>query len=447
MPDSASSQPVQPGRNPGADPTPRSAGTPGGHWPAPTAGRPVRARLSLPGSKSMTNRALVLAALSETPCLVRRPLISRDSELMAGSLRALGVGITTEGEDLAVTPAPLRGPASVDVGNAGTVMRFVPPVAALASGTVEFDGDPRARERPVGELLAALRALGADIDDGGRGALPMAVHGTGAVRGGEVTLDASGSSQFVSALLLSGARFTEGVHVRHSGPPVPSQPHLDMTVEMLRAAGVAVSVAENSWRVEPGPVKVCDITVEPDLSNAAPFLAAALVTGGEVTVEGWPEHTTQPGDELRSLFTRMGGEVSRSSEGLTLRGTGRILGIDADLRDVGELTPTVAAVAALATTPSRLTGIAHLRRHETDRIAALAAEINRLGGDAEELPDGLVINPRPMRGGVFHSYDDHRMATSGAVIGLAVPGVEVENIATTRKTLPDFPGLWAEALA
>ncbi|MFD6953221.1 3-phosphoshikimate 1-carboxyvinyltransferase [Nocardiopsis sp. TSRI0078] len=440
MPDSASSQPVQP-----ADPA-----SPGGHWPAPTAGRPVRARISLPGSKSMTNRALILAALSETPCLVRRPLVSRDSELMAGALRALGVGVAPAGDsggDLAVTPAPLRGPASVDVGNAGTVMRFVPPLAALASGTVGFDGDPRARERPVGELLDALRALGADIDDGGRGALPMTIHGTGAVRGGEVTLDASGSSQFVSALLLSGARFTEGVHVRHSGPPVPSQPHLDMTVEMLRSVGVAVSTAENSWRVGPGPVKATDITVEPDLSNAAPFLAAALVSGGEMTVGGWPEHTTQPGDALRPLFTRMGGEVSLSPEGLTLRGTGRILGIDADLRDVGELTPTIAAVAALASTPSRLTGIAHLRRHETDRIAALAAEINRLGGDAEELPDGLVIRPRPLHGGVFHSYDDHRMATSGAVIGLAVPGVEVENIATTRKTLPDFPGLWAEALA
>ncbi|MEE2047676.1 3-phosphoshikimate 1-carboxyvinyltransferase, partial [Nocardiopsis tropica] len=231
------------------------------------------------------------------------------------------------------------------------------------------------------------------------------------------------------------------------GPPVPSRPHLDMTVEMLRAAGVSVSVEENSWRVEPGPVRVSDTTVEPDLSNAAPFLAAALVSGGEVTVEGWPVRTTQPGDELRSLFTRMGGEVTWSEGGLTLRGTGEVRGIEADLRDVGELTPTVAAVAALASTPSRLTGIAHLRRHETDRIAALAAEVNRLGGDVEELPDGLVIRPRPLHGGVFHSYDDHRMATSGAVIGLAVPGVEVENIATTRKTLPDFPGLWAEALA
>ncbi|MFJ9555024.1 3-phosphoshikimate 1-carboxyvinyltransferase [Nocardiopsis sp. NPDC101807] len=440
MPDSMSSQPAQ------TDTTPRTAAE-GPHWPAPVAERPVRARLALPGSKSVTNRALILAALSETPSVVRRPLVSRDSELMVDALRALGTGVSQVGDDLEVTPAALRGPASVDVGNAGTVMRFVPPLAALAAGEVRFDGDPRARERPVGELLGALRALGADIDDGGRGALPMTIRGTGGVRGGEVVLDASGSSQFVSALLLSGARFAEGVHVRHSGPPVPSRPHLDMTVEMLRAAGVSVSVEENSWRVEPGPVRVGDVTVEPDLSNAAPFLAAALVSGGEVTVEGWPGRTTQPGDELRSLFTRMGGEVTLSEAGLTLRGTGEVRGIEADLRDVGELTPTVAAVAALASTPSRLTGIAHLRRHETDRIAALAAEVNRLGGDVEELPDGLVIRPRPLHGGVFHSYDDHRMATSGAVIGLAVPGVEVENIATTRKTLPDFPGLWAEALA
>ncbi|GAB3735891.1 3-phosphoshikimate 1-carboxyvinyltransferase [Nocardiopsis nanhaiensis] len=445
MPDSASTQPDQ------------TAATPAGeHWPAPTAAQPVRARVSLPGSKSVTNRALILAALSETPCVVRRPLASRDSELMVGALRALGVDVTeidadtpASAPDLSVTPAALRGPASVDVGNAGTVMRFVPPLAALASGDVRFDGDPRSRERPVGELLSALRALGADIDDDGRGALPLTIRGSGAVRGGDVTLDASGSSQFVSALLLSGARFTEGVHVRHEGPPVPSQPHLDMTVEMLRSVGVTVTTGENSWRVEPGPVRASEITVDPDLSNAAPFLAAALVSKGEVTVEGWPEHTTQAGDALRGLFARMGGEVSRSGADrtdLTLRGTGEIHGITADLRDVGELTPTVAAIAALADSPSRLTGIAHLRRHETDRIAALATEINRLGGDVEELPDGLVIRPRPLHGGVFHSYDDHRMATSGAVIGLAVPGVEVEDIATTRKTLPDFPGLWSEVL-
>ncbi|MFC3997239.1 3-phosphoshikimate 1-carboxyvinyltransferase [Nocardiopsis sediminis] len=418
------------------------------HWPAPAADGPVDATVSLPGSKSMTNRALILAALSASPSVVRAPLHSRDTGLMVQALRSLGIGITESGADWVVTPAPPHGPAAVDVGNAGTVMRFVPPVAALADGEVRFDGDARARERPVGPLIDALRTLGANIDDSGRGALPLVIRGDGSVRGGPVTVDASGSSQFISALLLSGARFTEGVEVRHSGPPVPSQPHLDMTVHMLRAAGVDVDTATpDIWRVAPGPVKAAEVVVEPDLSNAAPFLAAALVTGGRVTVAGWPADTTQPGDALRGLFAEMGGEVTLDAEGLTLRGTGDIRGITADLRHVGELTPTIAAVAALAGSPSRLTGIAHLRRHETDRIAALVREINRLGGDAEELPDGLLIRPSTLHGGVFHSYDDHRMATSGAVIGLAVPGVEVENIATTGKTLPDFPALWAEAVA
>ncbi|AAZ54582.1 3-phosphoshikimate 1-carboxyvinyltransferase [Thermobifida fusca] len=418
------------------------------HWPAPTVSRPVDATVSLPGSKSMTNRALILAALSETPSVVRAPLYSRDTTLMVGALRALGIGVHEADGDWEVTPTPPQGPAAIDVGNAGTVMRFVPPLAAMARGEVSFDGDPRARERPVGPLLAALRTLGAEIDDGGRGALPMVIRGRGELPGGTVTLDASGSSQFVSALLLSGARFSKGVEVRHVGPPVPSQPHLNMTVQMLRDAGVEVDTdTPDVWRVAPGPIRVTEITVEPDLSNAAPFLAAALVTGGRVTVRGWPRHTTQPGDALRTLFAEMGGRVEFTDEGLTLHGTGEIRGLTADLRDVGELTPTIAAVAALASTPSRLTGIAHLRRHETDRIAALVREINRLGGDAEELPDGLVIRPRPLHGGVFHSYDDHRMATSGAVIGLVVPGVEVENIATTGKTLPDFPRLWSEVLS
>ncbi|WP_017608287.1 3-phosphoshikimate 1-carboxyvinyltransferase [Nocardiopsis xinjiangensis] len=418
-----------------------------GNWPAPTADRPVRARLSLPGSKSVTNRALVLATLSETPCVVRRPLVSRDSDLMAGALRTLGARVERDGDDVALTPADLRGPATVDVGNAGTVMRFVPPMAALTDGDVRFDGDPRSYERPVGALLEALRALGAVVDDGGRGALPLTVHGTGSLPGGEVTLDASGSSQFVSALLLSAARFDKGLRLRHEGPPVPSQPHVDMTVEMLRAAGVGVETGENEWRVEPGPIRATEIPVEPDLSNAAPFLAAALVTGGAITVADWPEHTTQAGDALRSLLARMGGEVGREGTDLTVYGTGKIRGLEADLHDVGELTPTIAALAALADTPSRLTGIAHLRRHETDRIAALAAEINGLGGHVEELEDGLAIEPQQLHGGVFRSYDDHRMATSGAVLGLAVPGIEVEDIATTRKTLPDFPGLWSEVLS
>ncbi|QVQ54126.1 3-phosphoshikimate 1-carboxyvinyltransferase [Spiractinospora alimapuensis] len=412
-------------------------------WPSPTATGPVDATVRLPGSKSMTNRALILAALSERPATVRRPLRSRDTDLMAAALRALGIVITESDGDWWVTPRELRGPALVDVGNAGTVMRFVPPVAALASGDVTFDGDPRARERPVGELFAALRTLGAAIDDDGRGAIPAVVRGTGSIPGGPAAVDASASSQFISALMLSAPRFSRGVEIHHQGPPVPSQPHLEMTAAMLRAAGVDVDDATpDIWRVAPGPIDAGDITVEPDLSNAAPFLAAALVTGGRVTIADWPQTTTQPGDALRELFTQMGGSVERDASGLTLRGGQEVRGIEVDLRAVGELTPTIAAVAALATTPSRITGVAHLRRHETDRIAALANEINALGGDVRELDDGLVIEPRALRGGVFHSYDDHRMATAGAVIGLRVPDVRVENIATTGKTLPDFPGLW-----
>lgn len=417
-------------------------------WPAPVASAPVDAVVALPGSKSVTNRALVLAALAEGPGFVRRPLRSRDTTLMAEGLRALGVTVTdTEDGDWHVVPADLRGPARLDVGNAGTVMRFVPPLATLASGDVRFEGDPRAYERPLDAVILALRELGADIDDGGAGRLPMTVHGHGGLRGGIVEIDASSSSQFVSALLLSGARFADGVEVRHIGTAVPSMPHIEMTVAMLRAAGAHVDDSEpDVWRVAPGPLAARDMVVEPDLSNAAPFMAAALVVGGTVTIPDWPHVTTQPGDRLRELFTRMGGGYELTDEGLVFSGTGTIHGITADLHDVGELTPTIAAVAALADSPSTLTGIAHLRMHETDRLAALAKEINKLGGDVTDTPDGLEIRPRPLHGGEFHSYDDHRLATAGAVLGLKVPGVLVENIATTGKTLPDFPRLWSGLL-
>ncbi|MQS13937.1 3-phosphoshikimate 1-carboxyvinyltransferase [Streptomyces kaniharaensis] len=431
-------------------------------WPAPVATTPVDATVTIPGSKSVTNRALVLAALADEPGWVRRPLRSRDSQLMADGLRALGVGIeekvnndsggTGGGEAWRVIPAPaLLGPASIDVGNAGTVMRFLPPLAVLADGPVHFDGDPRSHERPQHGVINALRALGARIEDDGRGTFPLTVVGTGGLDGGPVELDASSSSQFVSALLLSGARYNHGVEVRHVGGPVPSLPHIRMTVEMLRKAGVQVDAPEDGgekdvWRVTPGALIGRDLVVEPDLSNAAPFFAAALVTGGRVTVRDWPRHTTQPGDRLREIYTRMGGACEFTDEGLQFTGTGRIHGIEVDLHDVGELTPVIAAAAALADSESHLYGIAHLRLHETDRLAALAKEINDLGGDVTETEDGLRIRPRPLRGGVFHTYEDHRLATAAAVIGLAVPGVQVENVATTAKTLPDFPALWADLL-
>ncbi|MBX6769003.1 MAG: 3-phosphoshikimate 1-carboxyvinyltransferase, partial [Actinomadura rubrobrunea] len=377
---------------------------------------------------------------------LRRPLRSRDTLLMAAALRALDAAVDDDGADWLVTPGPLSGPARVDVGLAGTVMRFLPPVAALADGDVAIDGDPRARERPMRPMITALRELGVQIDDAGRGALPFTVRGTGAVKGGAVTIDASSSSQLVSGLLLAAPRFDEGVRVRHEGPPVPSAPHLAMTVRMLREAGARVETGvengRDEWHVAPGAIRGRDWDVEPDLSNAAQFLGAALVTGGRVTVPDWPADTTQPGDALRDLLARMGAQVSLGPDGLTVRGTGAFEGLDADLHEVGELTPVLAALAALASSPSRFTGIAHLRGHETDRLAALVRELNALGGDARELPDGLEIRPRPLHGGVFHTYDDHRMVMAAAVLGLAVPGVEVENPATVGKTLPEFTELW-----
>ncbi|MFF7363359.1 3-phosphoshikimate 1-carboxyvinyltransferase [Streptomyces sp. NPDC008125] len=434
-------------------------------WPAPHASGPVDATVTVPGSKSVTNRALVLAALAAEPGWLRRPLRSRDTLLMAQALRAMGVGIeetvssssaATGGPDVTgeawrVIPAGLHGPVTVDVGNAGTVMRFLPPVATLADGPVHFDGDPRSYERPLHGVIDALRALGARIEDGGRGSLPLTVHGAGALEGGPVRIDASASSQFVSALLLSAPRFNQGVDVRHVGASLPSMPHIRMTVEMLRAVGAQVDEPETGgepdvWRVSPSALLGRDLTVEPDLSNAQPFLAAALVTGGRVTVRDWPERTTQPGDALRELFTAMGGSCELTPQGLTFTGSGRVHGIDADLSEVGELTPGIAAVAALADSPSTLRGVAHLRLHETDRLAALTKEINELGGDVTETADGLHIRPRPLRGGVVHTYDDHRMATAGAIIGLVVPGVEIENVGTTAKTLPDFPDMWTGML-
>ena len=422
-------------------------------WPAPAATGPVRGRVAVPGSKSVTNRALLLAALSGGPATVSGAPPTRDTALMVDALRALGVPIDVDGEHGAVAAHDgLRGGGSVDCGLAGTVMRFVPPAAALADGPVRFDGDPRARERPMGTVLDALRVLGARIDGpaGSAGSavrsLPFTLHATGSLPGGEVVIDASESSQFVSGLLLSGGRYEKGVTVVHDGRPVPSLPHIDMSVAMLRTAGVEVDDTEpNIWRVAPGAIAGRDWTVEPDLSNAAVFLAAATVTGGEVTVADWPEHSAQPGVGILPVLEQFGASVVPGPAGMTVRGPDTLAGVDVDLHDVGELTPTVAAVAALAATPSRLRGVAHLRGHETDRLAALAAEITALGGDVEETHDGLVIRPAPLRAGdrPWRAYADHRMATAGALIGLVVPGVLIDDVACTDKTIPDFPGCWA----
>ena len=422
-------------------------------WPSPHATVPVSSTVALPGSKSLTNRYLVLAALASDPSRVRRPLRSRDTLLMADGLRALGASVVDVpgsdpgSDDWMIGPASLSGEASVDCGLAGNVMRFLPPVAALGFGPVAFDGDPYARQRPMAQVIDALRTLGATINDEGRGTLPFTVAGSGRMPGGQVTIDASASSQFISALLLAGARFEQGVTVRHVGEPVPSEPHIAMTVEVLRDCGVTVDDTQaDTWRVEPSQIRALDVEVEPDLSNAAAFLAGAVVTGGVLRVPGWPQHTTQAGDAIRDIFDAMGADVLLERSGLTVRGNEQIGGLDVDLHGAGELTPVVVAVAALAGSPSRIRGIAHLRGHETDRLSALTTEINALGGAIEQTGDGLKVTPRPLHGGLFHTYDDHRMAMAAAVLGLRVPGVVIENVETTGKTLPQFTELWNRML-
>ena len=428
------------------------------NWLAPFRGKkPVEVRVVIPGSKSVTNRALILAAQAEGTSKLRRPLVSRDSELMVGGLKALGLSINEKQENgdllFEVTGGSLKGPAKIDVGNAGTVMRFLPPLAALADGEISFDGDPRSHERPLGPVIKALEELGISINHGGRYALPLNMQNLsgGKIRGGEIEIDASASSQFLSALLLIAPSTELGITAKHIGGALPSMPHIEMTVQMLRDFGAKVTVDKdkNTWRVEPGKLIAQDLVIEPDLSNAAPFMSIAMVCGGSVTIADWPKQTTQPGDQLREIFTKMGAQVefvSGETGGLKITG-GAIHGIDVDLHDVGELTPAIAALCALADSPSYLQGIGHLRLHETDRLAALRAEISALGGDVIEEPTALRINPKPLHAGVFHTYEDHRLATSGATIGLVVEGIQVENIATTRKTIPDFPGLWSSLLS
>lgn len=424
-------------------------------WPAPTAPEPVHATVAVPGSKSMTNRALILAALAAAQgsgrSTIAGALRSRDTDLMIGALRTLGFSVDGAAADLVVGGGLTSGEdARIDCGLAGTVLRFVPPLAALGSAAVTFDGDEQARARPITPLLDGLRGLGVDVrtDSGGAG-LPFTVHGHGAVAGGTVRIDASASSQFVSGLLLSGAAFTGGVTVEHTGTTVPSAPHIAMTVAMLAEAGIEVDdTMPNRWRVAPGRVNAHRWAIEPDLSNAVPFAAAAAVTGGQVRITGWPTISVQPAPIILAILRLLGCAVVHEDSGLVVTGPAGYAGFDMDLNEVGELTPSMAVLAALAEpgSVSRLTGIAHLRGHETDRLSALSTEINRLGGDCVEEPDALVITARPLRGGVWHSYADHRMAMAGAIVGLRVPGVEVENMATTAKTLPEFPALWAAML-
>ena len=413
-------------------------------WAAPLAKSAISAQISIPGSKSLTNRELVLSALASGPSEILNPLDSRDSNLMIQALKQLGSEIESASNSLRITPRPISGPAQIDCGLAGTVMRFVPPVAALAKGEVSFDGDVAARSRPMKTTVDSLRALGVEVSGSG---LPFTIHGTGEVVGGELSIDASESSQFVSGLLLVAARLKNGLTLNHTGKTLPSMPHIDMTIDTLAKRGVKVlKLSETSWQIEPGEISGRTVEIEPDLSNAGPFMAAALVAGGTVTIENWPTSTTQVGNDFVSLLALMGGQVSRNGTGMSVTGTGEINGIEIDLSSAGELTPVIAALAALAKSKSVISGVAHLRGHETDRLKALVDEINSIGGRATETKDGLIVEPADLRGGLWKTYGDHRMATAGAIIGLRVPGIEIEDITVTSKTMPGFELLWSKML-
>ena len=467
-----------------------------GDWPAPlvpasseTAGK--NALVHIPGSKSLTNRYLLLATLADSPSYLRAPLHSRDSALMIEALRQLGAGIelvptdSPFGPDIKVTPLNFAQAdsiqpqaVSIECGLAGTVMRFVPALAALLPGEFAFDGDPHARQRPMGPVLEGLRQLGVQVDyDQGENALPFVLRSPGLASAEGVSeapvvrIDASTSSQFVSALLLMAPRLPQGMVLVHEGSSVPSIPHIQMTVEALRQMGIEVQEhypsqgneaegGEYRWTVQPGSFPGFEMTIEPDLSNAGPFLAAAVVTGESVTIPHWPEPaadssagTTQVGDMWRELLPALGAQVRYSEGRLTVTGPVQLPEGDFsfDLSAGGELAPTMAAACAFVKGRVELTGIAHLRGHETDRLAALAAEINRLGGSAHDTADSLVIEapiPATVEAAqvLARTYDDHRMATFAAIIGLRRPNVVVQNVATVAKTMPQFTAMWEDML-
>lgn len=436
-------------------------------WPAPLATRPLNATVTVPGSKSLSNRYLILAALGNEPVTLVGLLRSRDTDLMMGALEALGVRCdvdTTTDTTVTVTPPSsgrFNGNVDVFCGLAGTVMRFVPGLALFADGPVHFDGDEQAYARPMRPVLDGLKQLGAKIEYHGEvGRLPFTITPptelpTAQVR---VSIDSSGSSQFISGLLLIGSKLPGGLRLTHTGEKTPSLPHIRMTVADVTGACGAIEADESArtWTVEPRAIQLLDkVTVEPDLSNAAPFLGAALIADGTVRVPHWPETTTQPGGLLPGYLEQMGAKVSFPTiDGVRyceVTGDGTVRGLGSfDLTAAGEIAPSLAAILVFADKPTDMVGIGHLRGHETNRLEALVNEIRRIGGVAEELPDGLRIEPVPsetLHEANMETYADHRMATFATMLGLRIPDIQVINVATTRKTLPDFVGMWNGMLA
>lgn len=435
------------------------------YWLAPQTEGPLYSTVVLPGSKSQTSRAFVIGSIAQKPLEVTGALASRDTYLAACAMEQFGARFTFDDEGTTLTihpPETLRGGGTINCGLAGTVMRFGSALAAFTDGQTTLVGDEAASHRPLKPLMDSLKSLGAKVEYGGRkGYLPVTITGVEAPSrrkaarkarkhslGSPVRVDTSSSSQYLSALLLASPLIPESIVLRAEGR-LPSWPYVAMSIDMLADQDVNVRrVSSWSWRTDPVRPAGNPIDIEPDLSNAGPFLAAALLAGGSVTIKDWPVRTDQVGKYWLELLPQFGASVALSGNGLTVTAPQGLTweGLELDLGPCGELAPTVAALCLFATTPSTLIGISHLRGHETDRLEALVTEIKRLGGSAQETYDGLHIIPAPLHGAALESYEDHRMATFGAIVGLRVPGCGVADIGTTAKTLPDFPQRWAAML-
>lgn len=409
--------------------------------------RPIRGRIRPPGSKSITNRAVVCAALAGGRSLLKGVLQSEDTRVMIGALKELGFEVDERLEnDRSIETYSVLGTggripaieANLFCANSGTTIRFLTAMATLGHGWFRLDGVPRMRERPIADLIGALNELGGRVSSElDNGCPPVVVHANG-LPGGSATVRGDISSQFLSGLLMAAPAAKSGVEIAVEGPLV-SQPYVRMTLAVMRAFGVEVNTTADLSRfgIAPQSYLACDYDIEPDASAASYFWAAAAVTGGEVTVEGLSRESLQGDVALVDCLERMGCEVRHAADSITVAG-GELRGIDVDMNGISDTVQTLAAVAQFATGPTTIRNVAHIRHKETNRIAAVATELRKLGANVVEHDDGLTIDPRTPRGATIETYNDHRMAMSFALAGLRVPGVRIANPRCVEKTYPAF---------
>lgn len=390
-----------------------------------------------PGSKSITNRALLCAALAPGRSTLTGVLFADDTRAMLAAVASLGARVEPDeaATTVAVTgldPRGSDGPAHIDARQSGTTSRFVLPAAALRPGPCLVDGSVQLRARPFGPLVRALRELGATVDEhGGPGLLPLTV--TGPVRGGRVQLPGHLSSQFLSGLLMSGPLMPDGLDVELTSPLV-SVPYLTMTAAVMAAFGVDVE----GLTVRPGSYRATDYAIEPDASAASYFLAAAAITGGRITIDGLGTTSLQGDVAFADVLERMGARVERSATQITVTGPDRLHGVDVDMADISDTAQTLAAVAVYADSPTRIRGVGFIRKKETDRIGAIVTELRRAGIDATEHEDGFTVVPGQPRPTTFATYDDHRMAMSLSLLGLRTAGIGIADPRCVAKTYPAF---------